>query len=104
MKKNSIGQLKLSPIKDEGKFVFYNDFITINGKVSKGDKVMILIDRYDIQNGQYNIDPASEASAVMTIRGKQFREDGLRGHSTIDSLYDHVANLYKDKFYFGSRV
>jgi len=104
MKKNSIGELKLSPIKDEGKFVFYNDFITINGKVSKGDKVMIFIDRYDMRNGQYHIDPASEASAVMIIRGKQFRENGLLGHNTLDSLYDHVASLYKDKFYFGNKV
>ena len=48
MIKTSVGELKLSPLKEEGKFVFYNDFITINGKVSKGDKI-----KYSFPNSLY---------------------------------------------------
>ena len=55
MLKNSVGELKLSPIKEEGKFVFYNDFITINGKVSKGDKIKILVESYQPQGAKVSI-------------------------------------------------
>lgn len=104
MIKNSIGELKLSPIKEDGKFVFFNDFITINGKVSKGDKITIFINSYDFKNGKYHIDPSVPQSAEVIVRGIRHRHDTLPNFDTVTDLYNHVAELYKESFYFGSKV
>jgi hypothetical protein len=104
MKKNSIGELKLSPIKEDGKFVFFNDFITINGKVSKGDRITLFIDHYELKNGKYYIDPSLSASAALIVRGQNQTHEGLTGHHTIDELYARVTELYKENFYFGHKV
>lgn len=104
MIKNSIGELKLSPIKENGKFVFFNDFITINGKVSKGDRITLFIDSYDFSNGKYHIDTASHATAELIVRGTTHRYDGLTGFQTINELYNKASELYKECFYFGSKV
>lgn len=103
MVKNSTGELKLSPVKEEGKFVFFNDFITINGKVSKGDKIKIFVSSYQQQNGKYIIDAATPAEAALVVRGVNHKFADIAGFDTIDKLYDHVAGLYKDKFYFGDK-
>src|SRR6476620_8031494 len=71
--KNSIGELKLSPIKEDGKFVFFNDFITINGKVSKGDKIKIFVDNYEVKTNKYFIDPKISAAATLTVRGENIQ-------------------------------
>ncbi len=104
MLKNSVGELKLSPIKEEGKFVFYNDFITINGKVSKGDKIKILVESYQPQGTKVAIPEAAVSSAILVVRGAQYRHDDISGHETMDKLYDHVATLYKNRFYFGDKA
>ncbi len=104
MIKNSIGELKLSPIKDEGKFVFFNDFITINGKVSKGDRVSLFVSTYELKNGKYYIDGNSDTSAELVVRGNRHSYPSLGGYQTIDELYNKAAELYKENFYFGSKV
>ncbi len=103
MIKNSTGELKLSPIKEEGKFVFFNDFITINGKVSKGDKMKIFVSSYQQQNGKFVIDPNSSADAVLVVRGATSRHENISGYDTVDKLYDHVSGLFKESFYFGEK-
>ena len=104
MLKSSVGELKLSPIKEEGKFVFYNDFITINGKVSKGDKIKIFVESYQPQGAKILIPEASSSSALLVVRGEQHRHDDITGLETMDKLYEHVATLYKNRFYFGDKA
>lgn len=101
MIKNSIGELKISPLKEDGMFVFFNDFITINGKVSKGDSVKIFVPKYDNQQGAVNLDVAQPAKAQLVVRGKEKKFDDLAGYSTLEKLYEHVSALYKEQFYFG---
>lgn len=104
MLKTSVGELKLSPIKEESKFVFYNDFITINGKVSKGDKIKIFVESYQQLGTKVLIPEAGNASALLVVRGEQIRHDGLTGFETLNNLYEHVSTLYKNKFYFGDKA
>lgn len=82
-------------------FVFFNDFITINGKVSKGDSIKIFVSRYDNTSGTYMLDKAMPAKALMTVRGKERQYSDILGHETLDKLYEHVTALYKEHFYFG---
>lgn len=102
--KTSVGELKLSPVKEEGKFVFYNDFITINGKVSKGDKIKILVESYKPDFNKIFIPENASSSALLVVRGQQYRHDGLTGFETLQNLYEHVSTLYKNRFYFGDKA
>lgn len=103
MTKTSIGELKLSPIKEEGRFVFYNDFITINGKVSKGDKVKIFVDAFNPQNGKHVINAVNPSKALLVVRGQQHEHVDSDACATIEDLYQKVTEVYKDKFYFGNK-
>jgi len=100
MIKTSIGELKLFPIKENGKFVFFNDFITINGKVSKGDSIHIYVDAYEVVNNDYII-KAGCPSATFTVRGQQHALEATEDYATVRDFYDHVSEAYKSKFYFG---
>jgi len=104
MIKTSIGELKLFPIKENGKFVFYNDFITINGKVSKGDQVKIFVEAYEIQDGKHLIKSKQAASALLVVRGKEHHHTDDKGHKTIEEYYDDVSEAYKNHFYFGAKA
>lgn len=104
MIKNSIGELKLSPIKENGKFVFFNDFITINGKVSKGDRITLFVDSYEFKSNKYYLADSSPASAELVIRGIKNIVEPLAGFGTINDLYDKASELYKESFYFGNKV
>lgn len=104
MIKSSVGELKLSPMKEESRFVFYNDFVTINGKVSKGDKIKIFVESYQPANDKITIPADRPAFAVLVVRGEQFRHEDITGHDTMDKLYEHVSTLYKNRFYFGDKA
>lgn len=101
MIKSTIGELKISPIKEDGMFVFFNDFITINGKVSKGDSVKVFVKQYDNKTGTYQLDKNEPAKAVLVVRGKEKLHNDITGHETLNKLYDHVSALYREHFYFG---
>lgn len=103
MLKSSIGELKLSPLKEDGMFVFYNDFITINGKVSKGDEVKIFIPGYEEKFGRFHITKDKPCKASLVVRGQQKWENDITGYETLDRLYDHVTAVYKEHFYFGDQ-
>lgn len=103
MIKNSIGELKVSPLKEDGMFVFFNDFITINGKVSKGDEIRIYVPKYDNQAGEFKLDMAQSSKAKLVVRGKEKQHENLVGYSTLDKLYEHVSGLYREDFYFGDK-
>lgn len=101
MIKSSIGELKISPIKEDSMFVFFNDFITINGKVSKGDSVKIFVNQYDNKTGSFALDKTAPAKAILIVRGKEKQYEDITGHDTLNKLYEHVSALYKEHFYFG---
>jgi hypothetical protein len=99
--KTSIGQLKLSPIKENGKFVFLNDFITINGKVSKGDYVKIFVDAYQPGNGKFGI--TGTPSALLNVKGKEYQHTAAAAYATVEDYYNDITQVYKDHFYFGKK-
>lgn len=103
MIKTTIGELKLFPIKEGGKFVFHNDFITINGKVSKGDSIRIFVDGYEPANNDYLI-KGGKPTAQLIVRGQQhtYAPDGEE-YTTVGEFYQHISEVYKNKFYFGSK-
>lgn len=101
MIKSSIGELKISPIKEDGMFVFFNDFITINGKVSKGDSVKIFVKQYDNKTGAFLLEKSEASKAVLVVRGKEKVHENLTGYETLNKLYEQASALYKEHFYFG---
>ncbi len=101
MLKSSIGELKLSPIKEDSMFVFFNDFITINGKVSKGDSVKVFVKQYQQNGSNFDLDKEAPAKALLTVRGKEKLHENITGYTNLERLYDHVTALYKEQFYFG---
>ena len=103
MIKASIGELKLSPIKDDGMFIFYNDFITINGKVAKGDKINIYVESYEQAGGKHIIKPGKAAKAEITVRGDVHQVTNEQGLLTVEDFYQSVSETYKNYFYFGKK-
>jgi hypothetical protein len=101
MSKNSLGELKLSPIKENGKFVFMNTEVRVNGKLNKGDAIKIFVDGYEQQNGQYIIKNLSHPTSKIIVRGQPMMHDLPTDISTIDDLYNKVGEMYKNQFYFG---
>lgn len=101
MLKSSIGELKLSPLKEDGMFVFFNDFITINGKVAKGDDIKIFVRQYENKLDKVHLQPNDTAKTIMKVRGKEKTHEGLAGYDTLEKLYDKVAAIYKEHYYFG---
>ena len=103
MVKRAIGELKLSPLTDEGKFVFFNDAIKINGKTAKDDKLKLFVIAYRQDGDKYLLNIADVSKAVINVRGEQHVHENLIGYSSLDVLYDHVTGLYKEHFYFGDK-
>jgi len=102
MAKTSIGELKLSPLKENGKFVFINDFITINGKVAKGDNVKIYVDGYTELGGTYHIS-VGQPSAQLLVKGVEYHHNDPEFNKTIEEYYAHITEVYKNHFYFGKK-
>lgn len=101
MVKSSIGELKLSPLKEEGMFVFYNDSVKINGKTSKGDSVKIFVRSYQQEASKCSLNISEVSKAVLTVRGIRHTHENIAGYGTLEMLYEHISGLYKDHFYFG---
>lgn len=101
MIKNSLGELKLSPIKEDGKFVFINMEIRVNGKLNKGDYIKIFVDNYEQQQGKFIIKAKSAPSSKMVVRGTPITYEHPADISTIEDLYNRVSEMYKNQFYFG---
>ena len=59
MSKTSLGDLKLSPLKENGKFVFINNEVRVNGKLNKGDYIKIFVDGYEMKDGKYVAGPCA---------------------------------------------
>lgn len=100
MSKNSLGQLKLSPLKENGKFVFINNEIRVNGKLNKGDSIRIFVSAYECNNGKYIIKDASPVSKII-VRGIPMQHEHAENLESLDDLYEKVGELYKNQFYFG---
>lgn len=103
MIKTSIGELKLSPLKEDGKFVFYNDFITINGKVAKGDRITLMVDGYENTNLLHSI-KGSTPKMILVVRGEKHEVDDTQNCATVEDLYKHASEVYKNRFYFAGKV
>jgi hypothetical protein len=101
MNKNSLGELKLSPIKENGKFVFINSEIRVNGKLNKGDSIKIFVDSYEEKGGQYIVKGPSNPSSKMVVRGIPLIFEHPDDVYSVEELYDKVGEMYKNQFYFG---
>ncbi len=101
MYKNSIGELKLMPIKDEGKFIFVNDTIRLNNKNNKGDSIKILVSQYQLMNGKHLLPEDTSTVCKLTVRGEKMELPIETPFDTIEELYDKASEFYKNQFYFG---
>ena len=101
MSKNTLGELKLSPIKENGKFVFINNEVRVNGKLNKGDYIKIFVDSYEMKDGSYLIKNSSLPSSKIVVRGTPLTHEHSIEIITIDDLYNTVGEMYKNQFYFG---
>ncbi len=101
MSKNTLGELKLSPIKENGKFVFLNNEVRVNGKLNKGDYIKIFVDGYELKNGEYFIKNISAPSSKIVVRGTPLVHEHPETYANVDELYTKVGEMYKNQFYFG---
>jgi hypothetical protein len=104
MIKTSIGELKLSPLKEEGKFVFYNDFVTINSKVSKGDRITLMVDGYEMVNSLHYIKRVNTPDIILIVRGEKHELKDTLDCATVEDLYNQASDIYKNRFYFAGKV
>ncbi|HTN44786.1 MAG TPA: hypothetical protein VL098_00440 [Flavipsychrobacter sp.] len=102
MYKNSLGELKLLPIKLDGKFVFLNDTLRVNGKTSKGDHIKILADHYHIVAGKHLISKGATMVCEMVVRGEKMQIPCYENLACVEDFYDTLSESYKKLFYFGN--
>jgi ABC-type phosphate transport system auxiliary subunit len=101
MSKNSLGELKLSPIKENGKFVFMNNEIRVNGKLNKGDYIKIYVDEYSMQDGKYFLKNNTQPTSKIVVRGLPITQEHAKDLTAVEDLYSKVSEIYKNQFYFG---
>lgn len=103
MIKNSLGELKLSPLKDDGRFVFINNEVRVNGKVNKGDYVKIYVEAYEQRGATYVLKEGKKPYAKMVVRTQTpiVKDLDCAPDATLDELYEKAGELYKNQFYFG---
>lgn len=99
--KSSLGTLLLSPLKENGKFVFLNREIKVNGKVSKGDYIKIFVDSYEVAEGQYFLQGNNPPYAKLMVRGKPSDQEFSPEIKSVKALYDMASEHYKNLYYFG---
>lgn len=97
----SLGEIRLSPIKENGKFVFINNEVRINGKLNKGDSIKIFVDAYEMNNGKYLLKNTTPPFSQIVVRGALIQHEHAAQFSTVDELYTRVSEMYKNQFYFG---
>lgn len=103
MCKSSIGELKLSPIKDDGKFVFINNEIRMNGKLNKGDAVKIYVTYYEMKDGIYHLSEHSQPFSRLTVRGNPLSFEAQKEYANLNDFYNDITEYYKTQFYFGNK-
>jgi len=101
MSKNSLGELKLSPLKENGKFVFINNEVRVNGKLNKGDSIRIFVDSYEAQNGKYLITGNNPPKSRIVVRGTPLEHEHVTESAFVEDLYNKISEMYKNQFYFG---
>jgi len=101
--KTNLGEMKLMPVKENGNFVFCNSTITINSKVSKGDKICVMVDSYELVNGKHFVKPGHPLIAKIVIRGEEHDQAHTEGNITIEDYYLKLCEYYKTQFYFGKK-
>lgn len=101
MSKNSLGEIKLSPIKENGKFVFINNEVRVNGKLNKGDYIKIFVDAYELRNGKYLLNNSAPVPIKLVVRGTSLTHELTDTYETVDELYNKAGEMYKNQFYFG---
>ena len=101
MSKNLLGELKLSPLKENGKFVFMNNEIRVNGKLCKGDYIKIFADEYVMKDGNFFLKNAGTLELKMIVHGNSITMVHAFESIAMDEIYTKVADLYRNQFYFG---
>lgn len=101
MSKNLLGELKLSPLKENGKFVFMNNEIRVNGKLCKGDCIKIYVDEYMMKDGKFYLKNAGTLQLKMIVRGNNMSMESAFDTTVMDEIYTKVADIYRNQFYFG---
>jgi hypothetical protein len=101
MCKNSLGELKLSPLKENGKFVFLNNEIKVNGKINKDDYIKIYVDAFEAMGNKYFMKNTTVPLVRFKVRGNIIEESLPAETTSISDLYDKASEMYKNVFYFG---
>lgn len=100
--KTTLGALKLSPIKEESRFVFLCSEIRMNNKLNKGDYIKIFVLSFQTNGGKNFIDAQESPLSKMVIRGMPFEQKHEPGSFlTIEDLYLFLCDQYRSQFYFG---
>jgi hypothetical protein len=102
--KPAIGTITLSPVKEDGKFLFCNNVIIINGKVSKGDRICILVDGYDMIDGKHFIKKGHLLLGKITVRGEEQLMPCPDGNITVEDYYQELCESYRTCYYFGKKT
>jgi hypothetical protein len=101
MSKNTLGEIKLSPMKENGRFVFINSEVRVNGKLNKGDYIKIYVEGYEEKDGKYLIKNITHPTSKIVVRGLPMLLEHPGDIDNLDDLYTKVGEMYKNQFYFG---
>lgn len=100
----TLGALKLSPIKEDGRFIFLNTEIRINTKVSKGDYIQIRVIAYRKEGQKHLLNSDESPQSKMVVRGGLFTNEYPPGaFLTIEDLYASLCDEFRQLFYFGKK-
>lgn len=101
MSKNTLGKLILSPVKENGRFVFMNTEIRMNNKLNKGDSIKIYISSYTVEGDRHILKGDDAPTSQIVVRGNTLKQEHPTTFTTVEQLYEEVCALYRNEFYFG---
>lgn len=101
MSKNTLGKLTLSPVKEDGRFVFINPEIRMNNKLNKGDSIKIYVSSYQQTGDRHVINGDANPVSKIVVRGNTIKQEHTSTFGSVEDLYEEVCTIYRNQFYFG---
>ena len=103
MIKSTLGELKLSPLKEDSRFVFINNEVRVNGKLNKGDYLKIFVEAYEQRGATFVLKGEKMPYVKMVVRAQApiVQDLACAPEATLDEMYEKAGTLYKNQFYFG---
>ncbi len=97
----TLGPLTLSPIKEDGKFVFFNREVRMNYKLNKGDSIKIYVTSYAPKDERNLLTDGKKSTSKMVVKAQTITTEHEADYPSVEALYEAVCELYRNQFLFG---